>query len=60
MDHCLWTFDRDGFWATACGEAFVLTDENTPSKHGMRFCPFCGRPLVESAEETEADRHERR
>ena len=43
---CIWTFDDiDGKRDTACGEAFCFIDGN-PSDNGMKFCPYCGKPLV--------------
>lgn len=41
---CTWTQDCDGFWETACGEAFDFVD-GTPAENGMRFCCYCGKPL---------------
>jgi hypothetical protein len=49
--HCEWKQDDDWDssenWETSCGQAFVLTDEGPPSKHGFKFCCFCGRSLTE-------------
>ena len=42
---CRWHEDRDGNYATACGGLFCL-DEGTPAENHMRFCCYCGRPLV--------------
>ena len=48
---CIWTEDEvDGFWATACGEAFVTTTEEPPSAHKMKWCPFCGQRIEERHE----------
>jgi hypothetical protein len=48
---CTWFQDDDGHeptdkWDSACGESFTLND-GTPSENRMRFCCYCGRPLVE-------------
>lgn len=37
---------EDEAWETDCGNAFSLVDGG-PSENGMRFCPYCGRPLRE-------------
>lgn len=49
---CTWTIDADSFgeceaWRTDCDNRFVLID-GTPSENGFRFCPYCGRALVEA------------
>lgn len=45
---CAWTQSDPDFyyWGTTCGHAFELT-AGIPSEHGMAFCCFCGKPLVE-------------
>lgn len=42
---CEWVEDEDGVWATACKQDFVL-NAGTPAENGMRFCCYCGRPLL--------------
>jgi hypothetical protein len=45
-DTCTWHEDEnDGCWDTDCGEAFVLND-GTPESNHMKFCCYCGKPLV--------------
>ncbi len=34
-----WTEDWEGNWDTS--------EADTPSENGMRFCPYCGKALVE-------------
>lgn len=48
MDSCTWTLEdpSDGAWGTECNNIFSLED-GTPSENRMRFCCFCGRPLLE-------------
>ena len=47
-DPCGWTEDEvNGFWDTACGEAFVTTTEGPPSSHKMKWCPYCGHRIEE-------------
>jgi len=49
---CRWTFDwYDGYWDTACGQAWIGPDGAPPSAHGVRFCPFCGRRIAEHGED---------
>lgn len=43
---CSWVPDSDGNYETLCGEMFTLND-GTPSENGMKFCPYCGKPLRE-------------
>jgi hypothetical protein len=45
---CAWTEDEvNGFWDTACGEAFVTSTDEPPSKHKMKWCPYCGKRIEE-------------
>lgn len=46
-DMCKWAMDDSDFasWATSCGEEFVII-EGTPEHNSMRFCCYCGKPLV--------------
>jgi len=44
---CEWRYDEDdGSWDGACGAKWRLEDAG-PTDHGMKFCPCCGKPLVE-------------
>jgi hypothetical protein len=43
---CIWN-EVGEMWETTCGEAFVVND-GTPSQNKMRFCCYCGKPLVEA------------
>jgi ribosomal protein S27AE len=48
-DTCTWTQDSSGEWDyydTECGHAFYFTDEG-PIEHEFRFCPYCGKSLVD-------------
>ncbi len=53
---CEWTEDWEGNWDTACGERFTF-GADTPRENGMKFCPYCGKALVEAryVEEVEED-----
>lgn len=46
---CTWT-EADEGWVTDCCRIVVMT-EGTPSGNEMRFCAYCGRPLVEQRTE---------
>ena len=50
MNSCAWEADEDGIWHAACDHAsqnlYCFNDEG-PKGNGFKFCPFCGRPLVE-------------
>ena len=42
---CEWTHNEDdGFWETACGEAWRL-DDGGPGENNMHFCHSCGNSL---------------
>lgn len=55
-DTCLWTLHADGYYATQCGQAFTAFDEGLNENH-YRYCPWCGRAIVEAhdAEEQSED-----
>ena len=42
---CEWTHNEDdGFWETACGEAWRF-DDGGPGENNMHFCHSCGNSL---------------
>lgn len=46
-DTCEWRgedYDSDE-WVTSCKKSFCLM-EGTPAENDMRFCCYCGKPLV--------------
>lgn len=46
---CEWTIDANPdftVWETTCGQAFVF-EVDGPEHNGMKFCCYCGKPLVE-------------
>ena len=53
-ESCRWAEDEDGNWQTQCDSAFVLL-EGTPKQNDMRYCPYCGKPLVEVQAEPEPE-----
>lgn len=48
-DTCTWT-ENDGFWETGCDDSFHFEDYTPPTPNNFRFCPFCGKPLIEHPE----------
>lgn len=42
---CLWTWDTDGFWHTACGGSFYFDAGGEPAEDGFDYCPFCGAEI---------------
>ena len=47
---CTWEADEDGIWHAACdhtSQNLYCFTEGGPEGNGFKFCPFCGRPLVE-------------
>lgn len=42
---CQWREDDDGIWHSCESNAWVFEFGGTPAEHGMKFCPFCARPL---------------
>lgn len=47
---CTWENDEEGIWHPLCDRdgknQFCFTDDG-PEGNGFKFCPFCGRPMVE-------------
>jgi len=55
---CTWAEDSDGVWNAACppvGEHSFCFTEDGPTENGFKFCPYCGKPLVASAFDPNAD-----
>ena len=43
---CEWKHDDDdGFWESACGEAWQFNDGG-PADNNVRFCQGCGKPVL--------------
>jgi hypothetical protein len=53
---CTWTRGEyeDTVWATSCSQLFIL-DDGTPADNDMKFCAYCGKPLVEAQPEPGED-----
>ena len=46
VQFCTWSEDEDGNWDTSCDEKWILT-VGGPKDNGMKFCPVCGKRLLE-------------
>lgn len=50
MKECIWLQqldpDREVYWQTSCGRAFVLT-EGGPEDNHYNYCPSCGGKIKE-------------
>lgn len=58
---CEWSQDGEesDCWITDCGQNFYLED-GTPLGNGLKFCCFCGGPLIEElwTDEEDEDVHD--
>jgi hypothetical protein len=56
-DVCEWLstedFDGDPFYETNCGESFCFI-EGDVKYNGIKYCPYCGRPIRVIEEEKDA------
>jgi len=43
---CVWDETEDGDWESSCGRVFTLFIDG-PRANDYRYCPGCGRPIVE-------------
>lgn len=42
---CTWTYNEQSFaWGTSCSESFTLMEDG-PHENGMKFCPYCSKPI---------------
>lgn len=48
---CEWKQSKDWDWDTACGKYVATMCGDFPSSRGYKFCPYCGRKLIESKHE---------
>lgn len=56
LSKCRWTQTESGQYDTACGNCFEIM-EGSPTENHMKFCCYCGKPLVDVpyVEETDDD-----
>ena len=52
-DICEWKQDKNGVWETDCGNMFEIID-GTPSDNDLKFCPYCGKNLIQIEKNEEA------
>lgn len=56
-DFCQWSQDRENNYETSCEHIFCII-EGTPTENEMRFCPYCGKEILqELIDEVIDDRH---
>lgn len=49
---CTWSFDSEGeYYDTMCGQAYTII-AGTPKDNGMKYCTYCGHPIVEIKTDT--------
>ncbi len=44
---CIWKYDPDGYWKTACGQDFQLSNDYGLNENGFHYCYSCGKNLRE-------------
>jgi hypothetical protein len=56
MTTCTWKLEdyEEGVWQTECGNAHVFEDGD-PTDNQYKFCPYCGKALIEAPEEEEEE-----
>ena len=47
---CMWTERKPGDWSTACGKAYTVFN-GTPKDSNYRYCPNCGKVILEKPAE---------
>ncbi len=55
---CAWSLDDiggDSTWETSCGQSFVFDNSECPCSIGLRWCGYCGKPLIEIRSSDKAD-----
>jgi hypothetical protein len=56
----MWTQTDDeesNNWESACGDIFYFED-GSPEENGMKFCPYCGKPLAWKPHEPDPEEEE--
>jgi len=50
MKKCEWERigEQDGCYFTFCEHTHEFDDEGTPAENGFKYCPFCGREILEA------------
>lgn len=53
---CVWRETMNGeYWSSDCGKEYSDEDGQTPLEAGMKFCPWCGKPIAEARYIDDAD-----
>ena len=48
-EKCEWSMEENtDWWQSGCGEEWSFSGHYGPVSNGMRFCPFCGKELIEA------------
>lgn len=51
---CTWTYNNNSFaWDTNCANSFTLMEDG-PKENGMKFCPYCSKPILQAPHDTES------
>lgn len=47
-EHCIWSQCCEGCpeWTSGCGEEFTNGEQCDSVADWMKFCPFCGKPII--------------
>jgi hypothetical protein len=47
---CTWTYDNEQFmYDTGCGNAWCFDEGLTLTENAIKYCPFCGGGIIDSA-----------
>lgn len=48
MDTCIWEeVDEGSYYEAGCNQKGFSFNDGTAKENGFKFCPFCGKPLIE-------------
>ena len=47
MDICIWSEDDCGCHEAQCNKKGFAFNDGGAEENGFKFCPYCGKPLVE-------------
>ena len=59
MSYCTWTIDAGGAWRTSCNQAHAFT-AGGPQENGYKFCPYCGRQILDKPHVEKIERRGRK
>lgn len=55
MEICIWAEDDCGCHEAQCNKKGFSFNEGGPESNGFKFCPYCGKSLVEIAYSEEGE-----